>query len=73
MLFNLTITPEENEQNVSRLLAERPDLRLEAMPEVAVRLKNTADRQEAESGMLQLTPQRSGTEGFFIALLRKQG
>ena len=57
-----TIFPEENEQNVQKFLASHPEFALEAFSVGGI---------GAESGMLTLTPDMHGTDGFFIAKLRK--
>ena len=63
-----TISPRENEEQVERLLADRPDVEREDLardrPEVA---------HPAVPGYLQLLPHRDGADGFFIARLRKRG
>ncbi len=60
-----TLRPAENEDIVTGFLANREDYALEAftLPEPIGR---------AESGQLTLWPQRSGTDGFFIAKLRRR-
>lgn len=58
-----TILPEENENNVKRLLCLHDDL--EAVP-------FEYGGRTAESGMLTLYPDEQGTDGFFIAKLRKK-
>jgi len=63
-----TISPAENEGVVADLLAERRDLRLEDL---------SADvpvwQACAMPGALQTLPHRDGTDGFFIARLRREG
>ncbi|MCL1816157.1 MAG: 16S rRNA (cytosine(967)-C(5))-methyltransferase RsmB [Clostridiales bacterium] len=68
-----TITKEENTQNISRFLAEKPDFRLTPMIKLAGFFPNERDKKAALSGYLQLLPQIHGVEGFFITLLRKEG
>jgi len=58
-----TIFKEENEDNVRRFLAEHPDF--SPVPFEAGALS-------AENGMLTLLPSDHGTDGFFIAKLRKE-
>ncbi len=59
-----TIFPEENEQNVQRFLAANPQFVAQdfAVGDVC-----------SKHGMLTLTPDAHGTDGFFIAKLRKIG
>ena len=57
-----TLLPEENEDNIARFLAKHPEF----VPDPFVH----GDIQ-ATSGMLTLTPDEHGTDGFFIAKLRK--
>lgn len=59
-----TLLQRENEDVVERFLRVRPDFRLSALELPG------AGRSE---GMLTLWPQRHGTDGFFIASLKKQG
>ena len=55
-----TISARENERQVEAFLSEHPDFKLERMP---LSLEN--------DGMLQLLPQLHGTDGFFIARMRR--
>jgi 16S rRNA (cytosine967-C5)-methyltransferase len=61
-----TISPKENEEQVDRLLADRPDVERDDL---------SADRPEvahpSADGYLQLLPHRDGADGFFIARLRE--
>jgi 16S rRNA (cytosine967-C5)-methyltransferase len=58
-----TIFPEENEQNIARFLSSHPEFTLESFTHGEIRAKD---------GMLTLTPDEHGTDGFFIAKLRKK-
>lgn len=58
-----TILPEENEENMARFLGKHPEFALEAFSHGDI---------HATSGMLTLTPDEHGTDGFFIAKLRKR-
>ena len=58
-----TLLPEENEQNVARFLSRHPEFTLCAF---------RADDFNAPDGMLTLTPDEHGTDGFFIAKLIKE-
>lgn len=55
-----TLLPEENEQNVARFLAHHPEFSL---------CPFTAGDIDAPDGMLTLTADRHGTDGFFMAKL----
>ncbi len=57
-----TIFPEENEQNVARFLALHPEFAPEDFCVGSI---------TSEGGMLTLMPDVHGTDGFFIAKLRK--
>lgn len=57
-----TLLPEENEENVARLLRECPGLEL---------VPFTVGDVASETGMLTLTPEVHGTDGFFIARLKR--
>ena len=57
-----TLLPEENEKNVARFLARHPDFQAEGF---------TVGSLRSEDGMLTLTPDRTGTDGFFMAKLRR--
>ena len=63
-----TISPDENEQQMERLLADRPDVERDDL---------TIDRPEVAHpsipGYLQLLPHRDGADGFFVARLRLRG
>ncbi len=58
-----TIFPEENERNVARFLATHPEFAPEDFCVGSI---------QSEGGMLTLTPDAHGTDGFFIAKLRKK-
>jgi 16S rRNA (cytosine967-C5)-methyltransferase len=62
-----TISPLENEQQIDRVLADRPDVERDDLardrPEVA---------HPHAGGYLQLLPHRDGSDGFFIARLRRR-
>ena len=64
-----TTEPEENEAVVAGLLAERPDV----LPEdIRGRLPGPlAAAPEGQAGLVRLWPHRHGSEGFFIAVLRR--
>jgi len=60
----------ENEGVVEALLAKRSDLSLVPLSEVV-----GADRAEriGADGVLRLEPHRHGTDGFYAAVLRRDG
>ena len=62
-----TISPSENEEQIDRLLRDRPDVERDDLG---------ADRPEVAHpsfpGYLQLLPHRDGADGFFIARLRRR-
>ncbi len=57
-----TLLPEENQENVRRLLASHPELHAENFSVGGI---------SSNDGMLTLTPDAYQTDGFFIAKLRK--
>ncbi|TVY00694.1 16S rRNA (cytosine(967)-C(5))-methyltransferase RsmB [Cohnella terricola] len=69
-----TIAPEENENTVRAFLADRPDFVLDTdWPEdVLSPLRGAGIIQEPFTGMIQLLPNMFGSDGFFIARMRKQ-
>ena len=58
-----TVLPEENRGVCSEFLAQTPEFAPEEF--------TLPDGSESRSGMLQLWPHRNGTDGFFIAKMRK--
>ena len=63
-----TISPEENEQLIDEFLQERGDFRVDEL-RADVPLWEHADMP----GFAQTLPHRDGTDGFFIARLRREG
>ncbi len=62
-----SLLPEENERQVERFLEERPEFAPDLLPEsIPERLRELAGPHG-----LQLLPHRDGTEGFFIARMRR--
>lgn len=59
-----TILPRENEAVVDAFLQEHPQYRLEELP-LPVQIK------QSRAGMVTLLPHKHGTDGFFIAKLRR--
>ncbi|BDG60655.1 ribosomal RNA small subunit methyltransferase B [Caldinitratiruptor microaerophilus] len=65
-----TITPEENEERVEALVRRHPDLVPEDLtPYLPAGL---AGEPGVREGRIQLLPHRHGTDGFFIARLRRR-
>jgi 16S rRNA (cytosine967-C5)-methyltransferase len=64
-----TVLPEENEKNIERFLASRPDFEL-----CGFELEVEVEEGElvCPSGMITLLPDEHGTDGFFIAKLVKK-
>lgn len=60
-----SLEPEENEEQITRFLAEHPAWHLEAPPEGVV------PATVLDNGMLRVLPQRHGTDGAFAARLRR--
>jgi 16S rRNA (cytosine967-C5)-methyltransferase len=58
-----TIFPEENEGNVARFLARHAEF---------TRSDFTVGDLASENGMLTLTPDEHGTDGFFVAKFIKE-
>ncbi len=58
-----TLLPPENEEQVTAFLAAHPEFSLTPL---------TVGELEVGSGMVTLTPDRNGTDGFFIAKLTKR-
>jgi 16S rRNA (cytosine967-C5)-methyltransferase len=66
--------PEENNEVIRMFLAEYEEFQLEEItPRLPFPLVWDEDKATASSGFLQLMPHRHGTDGFFLACLRKRG
>ena len=59
-----TLNPEENQDVITEFLSQNPDFVLDGF---------TVGEDECSSGMLTLYPHRHGTDGFFIARLKRVG
>ena len=57
-----TVLPEENEENVEKFLAAHPEFEP---------LDFTVGKKCSTRGMLNLAPDKDGTDGFFVAKMRK--
>jgi 16S rRNA (cytosine967-C5)-methyltransferase len=66
-----TISPEENERLVQAFLAERPDFELEDPRAGEAASDLPVWNHPSVPGVLQTLPHRDGTDGFFVARLRK--
>ncbi|MBO9600221.1 MAG: methyltransferase domain-containing protein, partial [Cohnella sp.] len=68
-----TIAPEENERTIERFLSEHPSFKLDANwpTEVLEPLRTTGNVPESFEGALQLLPHMFGSDGFFIARMRR--
>jgi 16S rRNA (cytosine967-C5)-methyltransferase len=68
-----SVLPEENGDQVAAFLARHPDFALQPYAEAwRARFSTEAPRSaDAREDTLQLTPLRHGTDGFFIALMRR--
>lgn len=65
-----TIHPAENQELVSKFVAKHPEFQFDPIaPFLPPSLRETA----GEAGWVQLLPHLHGTDGFFIARMRKQG
>lgn len=77
MLYSTcTFSPEENEQVIAHLLAERPDMQLETMEGYggfAPGRPDLADGNPELEKCVRIWPHRMAGEGHFLALLRKGG
>ena len=58
-----TVLPEENEENVTRFLSENPDFEA---------VDFSAGGLCSRGGMLSLTPDEHGTDGFFVAKMKRK-
>lgn len=69
-----TIAPEENETTIAEFLERHPAFRLDqSWPEEAIApIKEAGNLPEGFSGALQLLPHMFGSDGFFIARLRRE-
>jgi len=68
-----TIAPEENERTIQRFLSDHPSFKLDANwpQEVLEPLKATGNAPAAFDGAMQLLPHMFGSDGFFIARMRR--
>jgi 16S rRNA (cytosine967-C5)-methyltransferase len=69
-----SVLPKENTDQVAAFLAEHPDFAIVPYAE-AWRARFGSEAPVSADGnaeTLQLTPLRHGTDGFFIALMRKR-
>jgi len=71
---------EEDEDQVASFLADRPDFTPESAADAAVASGLLTDEgasivkaNQGTTGSVRLTPRRAGTDGFFFAVLRREG
>ncbi|GAB6935854.1 16S rRNA (cytosine(967)-C(5))-methyltransferase RsmB [Calditerricola yamamurae] len=67
-----TVEPRENGEQIRAFLADHPEMEPDPSG-VAARLAAVADRVDPETGSVQLLPHHFGSDGFFLARLRKRG
>lgn len=69
-----TVEPTENDEQIERFLETHPEFELDAAwpPELLARLGEGGVVSDDFDGRLQLLPQHFGTDGFYIARLRKR-
>lgn len=69
-----TIASEENENTIRQFIKEYPEFTLDAQwpDEVLAPIRESGYLPDNFAGMLQLLPHMFGSDGFFIARLRKQ-
>jgi 16S rRNA (cytosine967-C5)-methyltransferase len=65
-----SLLEEEDERQVENFLATHPDFRLVPIPEVWAEAIGKAP--PAETPMLRLTPARTDTDGFFVAVMERR-
>ena len=63
-----TISPDENERQIASFLSRRDEFSVETLPEPLPRYAHASDPRVA-----QVLPHRHGTDGFFIARMRRVG
>jgi 16S rRNA (cytosine967-C5)-methyltransferase len=68
-----TISPAENERLVADFLAERPDFAADDLPAEQAASGGPVWDHPGVPRFLQTLPHRDGTDGFFIARLRRTG
>jgi 16S rRNA (cytosine967-C5)-methyltransferase len=70
-----SVLPEENDDSVAALLERRPDLQAASAADVigAAGLGRLSEAVRITTCGLQMTPLRTGTDGFYVAQLRREG
>jgi 16S rRNA (cytosine967-C5)-methyltransferase len=66
-----TISPAENERVIEAFLAERPDFAADDLPAERAASGGPVWDHPGVPRFLQTLPHRDGTDGFFIARLRR--
>ena len=71
---------EENEDQVASFLADRTDFKIEDAADAAVKSGQVTEKGAAmlrkcrrPDGSVRLTPRTAGTDGFYMAVLRRAG
>lgn len=67
-----TVEPRENGEQIRTFLADHPEMDPDPSG-VAARLAVVADRIDPETGGVQILPHHFGSDGFYLARLRKRG
>lgn len=65
-----SILPQENEHAVADFLAAHPNFALERLPDACAEACDAA-RTSLDAGMLQMDPHHHGTDGLFMARMRR--
>lgn len=67
-----TVTKEENQDIIEQFLKKHPEFSMESLnPYLPEKLKDSPGAKSLEKGYIQFLPHVHGTDGFFIARLRK--
>jgi 16S rRNA (cytosine(967)-C(5))-methyltransferase len=67
-----SIMPQENQHVVAAFLAENPDFELDELAPAFANYGITIPQLDSRAGMLTLTPAQHGTDGFFVARMRRK-
>ena len=65
-----TLTREENQSVVKWFLESHGDFALDVIPDIS---ELSLDKETMQSGMIQLLPHIHGTDGLFMARMRRKG
>lgn len=72
MYATCSIMPQENEEVIRQFLNRHPDFELEPLAPVFTENGITMPTLDKNAGILTLTPFENGTDGFFIARMRRK-